>query len=116
MSDYIICKNLSADAMWRGYEEGDLLGLKVWTAPEGWDHLGTDEVLERIFERHNRDDRPDGQMCPSLSVGDVVSFQGRHSACVSMGWKDIDWSKANLVQEWELSWHDAFNRENPVRL
>lgn len=39
--------------------------------------LYTDEsrysaILEKIFAIHNADDRPDGQMRPSLSVGDVV--------------------------------------------
>lgn len=31
-----------------------------------------EDIPERLFARHNRDDRPDGQLCPSLSVGDVV--------------------------------------------
>lgn len=30
------------------------------------------DVLEAIFVRHNRDDRPDGRTRPSLSVGDVI--------------------------------------------
>jgi hypothetical protein len=29
-------------------------------------------VLDYIYARHNRDDRPDGQLAPSLSVGDVI--------------------------------------------
>lgn len=56
----------------RGYEPGDVL-------VEGWaGTLVLDESLdvyaaaERVFVRHNRDDRPDGQLCPSMSVGDVV--------------------------------------------
>lgn len=31
-------------------------------------------AAEVVFDRHNRDDRPDGQLCPSMSVGDVVVF------------------------------------------
>lgn len=31
-------------------------------------------VLDAIFARHNRDDRPDGQLAPSLSVGDVIAL------------------------------------------
>jgi hypothetical protein len=27
-----------------------------------------------LFARHNRDDRPDGQIAPSMSVGDVIEF------------------------------------------
>jgi hypothetical protein len=29
-------------------------------------------IAERVFVRHNRDDRPDALLCPSMSVGDVV--------------------------------------------
>jgi hypothetical protein len=29
-------------------------------------------IAERLFVRHNRDDRPDALLCPSMSVGDVV--------------------------------------------
>jgi hypothetical protein len=31
-------------------------------------------IAERIFVRHNRDERPDALLCPSMSVGDVVVF------------------------------------------
>jgi hypothetical protein len=31
-------------------------------------------LAEDVFARHNRDDRPDGQLCPSMSIGDVVMF------------------------------------------
>lgn len=30
------------------------------------------EARERVFSIHNHDDRPDGQVAPSMSVGDVV--------------------------------------------
>lgn len=58
----------------RPYEPGDRL-------VRGWeDEIDLDEVpagntivlLEHLFARHNHDDRPDGQLCPSMSVGDVV--------------------------------------------
>ena len=29
-------------------------------------------AAERFFVRHHRDDWPDGQLCPSMSTGDVV--------------------------------------------
>ena len=32
-------------------------------------------VLDDIYARHNRDDRPDGQLAPSLSVGDVIALE-----------------------------------------
>jgi len=30
------------------------------------------DIAEQLFARHNRDDRPDGQLCPSMSVGDIL--------------------------------------------
>jgi hypothetical protein len=33
---------------------------------------GLNAIAERLFARHNRDHRPDGQLCPSMSVGDVI--------------------------------------------
>lgn len=32
-------------------------------------------VLDAIYARHNRDNRPDGQLAPSLSVGDVIALE-----------------------------------------
>lgn len=56
----------------RTYEQGDRL-VKGW---EGEVDRAEGEVLtttlERLFMKHNRDDRPDGQLCPSMSIGDVV--------------------------------------------
>jgi len=57
------------------YQPGDRL-VKGWTGEV--DEFTVSDVaivevtLERIFTRHNRDDRPDGQLCPSMSIGDVV--------------------------------------------
>jgi len=55
----------------RGYEPGDTL-VAGWTGTIAADTLDVHQLAERLFERHNRDDRPDGQICPSMSVGDVV--------------------------------------------
>ena len=33
-----------------------------------------DEAADRLFARHNSDGRPDGQIAPSMSVGDVIEF------------------------------------------
>ena len=63
-------------------------GTKLWFDPTPYavaDALGGRDgehaldgpvppVLDAIFARHNRDDRPDGQLAPSLSVGDVIAL------------------------------------------
>jgi hypothetical protein len=79
---YTNYSNLDAGFL-RVYEAGDRL-VRGWVGQiEG----GLPEaVLERIFARHNQDDRPDGQLCPSMSVGDVVVFGWCRSARSWSGW------------------------------
>lgn len=54
----------------RPYEPGDRL-VRGWSGEVDW-HPSVNQMLEVLYERHNRDDRPDGQLCPSMSIGDVV--------------------------------------------
>ena len=65
--------NMDARFM-RTYEPGDRLvrGWQgelddIWLINESLTGLA-----EIVYGIHNRDDRPDGRMCPSMSVGDVV--------------------------------------------
>lgn len=53
-------------------------------------------LLETVWTRHNRDDRPDGHLNPSLSVGDVVvlapdlQFGEPYMYTVDkVGWKEL---------------------------
>ena len=51
---------------------GDVL-IAGWVGTVTLDEsLDVFAAAERVWVRHNRDDRPDGQLCPSMSVGDVV--------------------------------------------
>lgn len=43
-------------------------------------------ILDKIFSKYNRDDRPDGQIRRSMSVGDIVSIDGRAYLCDLFGW------------------------------
>lgn len=67
----------------RGYQEGDLLQpgyegeIEFDPEPEG----KASEFYEAIFMKHNRDDRPDGQTAPSLSIGDLI--------CLSEVWVTV---------------------------
>jgi hypothetical protein len=52
-------------------------------------------VLDAIFARHNRDDRPDGPYAPSLSVGDVIALDwaqvgGRFFSVDSFGFTEVE--------------------------
>lgn len=67
---YTNYSNLDASFM-RPYEPGDRL-VKGWTGETDLAFPHEMRALEEIYFRHNHDDRPDGQMCPSMSIGDVV--------------------------------------------
>ena len=76
---YINYTNIDA-SFCRPYEPGDRL-VKGWTGNlpscfEPRTDIDTVEVMQRvaevIFVHHNRDDRPDGRLCPSMSIGDVI--------------------------------------------
>jgi hypothetical protein len=54
-------------------------------------------LCEVVFARHNRDDRPDGQLCPSMSVGDVVVFGESAFSVDSVGFVAVDLDPADLI-------------------
>jgi hypothetical protein len=56
----------------RPYERGDRL-VRGYSGTIDVDPTEPPTVIaERLFVRHNRDDRPAAQLCPSMSVGDVI--------------------------------------------
>ena len=100
--------NMDARFM-RGYRPGDRL-VKGWSGevnlPEGEPRITS---LELIFERHNRDDRPDGQLCPSMSVGDVVFLEvGPYyewHTVVSIGFEKVDVDATDRIED--RSWREV---------
>lgn len=73
--EYCTYTNMSGPLR-RGYRPGDTI-VAGWTGSVEIDNPSTINgvrLTEHVFEIHNRDDRPDGQICPSMSVGDVVMF------------------------------------------
>jgi hypothetical protein len=71
---YEILINLSREKSFDGYVEGDPLVFTYRGSIESLTVTSVKSLLEEIWERHNRDDRPDGKIGPSLSVGDVVKL------------------------------------------
>jgi hypothetical protein len=80
------------------YEPGHRL-VKGWCGTITVDDItNVDAVADLIFKKHNRDDRPDGQMCPSMSVGDVVVI-GEVAVTVAVwGWKHVQLDPADVVE------------------
>jgi hypothetical protein len=88
MSTYTILHNVEVrSAKWfDGYQSGDHL-VRGYSGQSG-EGLA-EEVLEQIFAKHNRDDRPDGQQAPSLSVGDVVRLDSQYWAVQAAGFDNV---------------------------
>jgi hypothetical protein len=54
-------------------------------------------AAEVVFARHNRDDRPDGQTAPSLSIGDVVVFGEVAVSVARSGFVPVELDAADLI-------------------
>ena len=98
--NYTNYTNLDARFM-RGYERGDRLvkgySDEIDLAPS--DEASTMTVLEWIFARHNRDDRPDGRLCPSMSVGDVVVLGETAWTVEDIGFARVDLDPGDLITD-----------------
>lgn len=61
-------------------------------------------AAEQVFHDHNVDSRPTGQVCPSMSVGDVVVFETPEGekalACASMGFQEVEGPFEVLPTTW----------------
>jgi hypothetical protein len=80
----------------RGYRRGDRL-VKGYSGEIEISDLEYD--LEAIFARHNRDDRPDGRLCPSMSVGDVIILGEGAFTVESEGFSPINLDLRDLITD-----------------
>lgn len=102
MTTYTNYTNLDAGFI-RGYEPGDRL-VKGWEGeiahhPDDDPDSFVTPTLERLFMRHNRDDRPDGQLCPSMSVGDVVILGETAWSVADFGFEPVTVDPADLITD-----------------
>ena len=84
----------------RPYEPGDRL-VKGWEGDIAV-HGNIRGTLEAIFTCHNRDNRPDGQLCPSMSVGDVVVLdigRGASYSVKDVGFVGVQLDPADLITD-----------------
>jgi hypothetical protein len=86
----------------RGYRRGDRL-VKGYSGEVSGDP--GPYMLEHLFDRHNRDDRPDGRLCPSMSVGDVIILGETAWTVESMGFAPVDIDLRDLITD--RTWKDA---------
>ena len=66
-------------------------------------------IAERLFTRHNHDDRPDGQLCPSMSVGDVVVIGEVAVSVDACGWCRVHPDQADVISD--RSWRTVIGEQ-----
>lgn len=101
------------DGDWRsGYTRGNRLvmgysGEITPAAIEGIDCISEPiaYVLEFIFATHNRDDRPDGRLCPSMSIGDVIVLGETAWTVTRDGFERVDLDLRDLITD--RTWTEA---------
>jgi hypothetical protein len=105
MAAYGYYANVSRNLFF-GYEPGDrmILGWEGET-PAG----DSEDVLERLYVLLNRDDRPTGRICHSMSIGDVVVLDGQAWACAREGWVKAEAPTNILNRTWSEA-HDDYER------
>ena len=106
MSTYTNYTNLDSHYD-RPYEPGDRL-VRGWTGIVDQRDVsfanGLREIAEDIFARHNMDNRPDGQMCPSMSVGDVIVIGEVAMSVARTGFEVVNLDPADLITD--CAWKD----------
>lgn len=84
----------------RPYEPGDRL-VRGWTGEIPY--VVTPELLmetaEALYTNHNRDSRPDGKLCPSMSIGDVIIIGEVALSVDHMGFKHVDVDSNDLITD-----------------
>jgi hypothetical protein len=88
--EYTILHNVNFVRGWKanGYEVGDALALG-WSGEVPFDGEIDENLLEQIWIRHNRDQRPDRETCPSLSMGDVLLLNDNAYTVCGIGFRSV---------------------------
>lgn len=91
--------NEQARASFDGYKAGDPITMTAIGSVEAATEL---DACEQVFIRHNQDDRTDGRVGPSMSVGDVVILRtedcSKGFACTANGFERIQILDLNIDQ------------------
>lgn len=72
-------------------------GNMEWRGPLPQDpEVRRTSILEYFFALYNRDDRPNSKTSRSMSVGDVVKFDGQFYLCVVLGFTQVDFRSEEI--------------------
>lgn len=64
------------------------------------------EVCEYAFYVFNVDNRPDGQLFRSMSVGDIVKINDNVYLCCSIGFKKVNLVTSNITKHNNIQYYD----------
>jgi len=86
-----IWSNVSSrrDRFFTGYDPADTM-KKSWEDVLNLSpNVSVSYILEKLFQKFNQDDRPNGQTAHSLSIGDVVVLDGKAYAVGTIGFREL---------------------------
>lgn len=113
-------KRRHADNIWGEYRPGDRLAPyytgEIGGVTEGDGSAWFIDSAHELYAKHNRDSRPCGRLGPSLSIGDVIFFDGGPAFAVALeGFDTIDPDTTLvLLPQTYLEWLEA-ERNNPCQ-
>jgi hypothetical protein len=96
----------------RTYERGDRLVHGYTGTIDVHDGDDASTIAERLFARHNRDDRPDRDLCPSMSVGDVIVIGEIAVSVAGVGFRRVDVDADDLIVD--RTWRDVIDEPRPI--
>jgi hypothetical protein len=91
----------------RPYEPGDRLVRGYSGTIEIDPTESPTAIAERLFVRHNRDNRPDAVLCPSMSVGDVVVVAEVAVSVAGCGFVPVVVNADDVIVD--RSWREVIN-------
>ncbi len=104
--------NVDADYL-RPYQSGDPL-VRGYSGTIDIDLTEQVAVIaERLFVLHNRDDRPDALLCPSMSVGDVVVIGEIAMSVAGCGFDQVVVDREDIIVD--RNWREVID-ELPHRV
>lgn len=53
-------------------------------------HLDEQSICEKVYMNFNSNDRPNGKVNRSISVGDLIELEGNIYVCASIGFDKVD--------------------------
>jgi hypothetical protein len=107
MTTYTLWTNLDSSFR-RSYEAGDRV-VRGFVGHVDLEDVADEQIMcEEIWQRHNRDNRPDGKSAPSLSVGDVIELPHAAYSVSGMGFTAVQMTEDGRITD--RTWAECLER------